>query len=204
MTAASVTTLTCANGVNFDLLNPSVDDVDFAFICEHLAKATRYCGATPGSVYSVAQHSSNGTKAILRTTRDRLLAAYFLCHDHHEALLGDDTTPKKRALSAIMQGFGVLGPAIAQSFDLLTDQIDAVIHARAGLPWPPTPEMQAAIKHWDRVMLATEWRDLMPFAPPYDFGVAADPLPIVPHAHWTDAANEMLALCINLLPNKAT
>jgi hypothetical protein len=98
----------------------------------------------------------------------------------------------------------VLGPAISQAFDLLTDQIDAVIHKRAGLPWPPTPEMAAAVKHWDRVMLASEWRDLMPFDAPYDFGVEPNPMPIVPHNSWVDAANEMLALCINLLPAKAT
>ena len=201
---APATTLTCANGRNIDLLNPSIDDVDFAVICEHLAKATRYCGATPGRVFGVAQHSSNGATAILRATGDRRLAAYFLCHDMHEGLLGDDTTPKKRALSAIMRRFGVLAPVIAQAFDLLTDQIDAAIHTRAGLPWPPTPEMQAAIKHWDRVMLASEWRDLMPFPAPYDFGVEPDSAPIVPHTDWVDAANEMHALCINLLPNKAT
>ncbi|QDW39013.1 hypothetical protein FFI89_018790 [Bradyrhizobium sp. KBS0727] len=40
MTPASQTTLTCADGRNFDLLNPDVDDVSFRVICEHLAKAT--------------------------------------------------------------------------------------------------------------------------------------------------------------------
>ncbi len=58
MTAPSTTTLTLANGVNFDLLNPVAADVSFEVICEHLAKANRYCGATPGAVYSVAQHCS--------------------------------------------------------------------------------------------------------------------------------------------------
>lgn len=200
MTAASTTTLTLANGVNFDLLNPSADDVSFPVICEHLAKANRYCGATPGSVYSVAQHSVLCAQAALLSTGNRELAGYLLCHDMHEAFLGDDTTPKKRALAAIMARFGVLASAIAESFDALTDGIDAVIHERAGLAWPPSAEMQQRIKAWDRVLLATEWRDLMRFPQPYEFGKEPISDVVVPHATWRLAAIEMLGLCQSLLP----
>lgn len=200
MTEASLTTLTCADGRNFDLLNPRAEDVSFAVICEHLAKANRYCGATAGLTYSVAQHSVLCAQAALAATGNRELAAYLLCHDMHEAYLGDDTTPKKRALTAIMGNFGVLASAIADSFAMLTDRIDAAIHERAGLAWPPSPEMQAAIKHWDRVLLATEWRDLMVWEPPYDFGHAPLPDLVIPHLDWQDAATEMAALCASLLP----
>lgn len=200
MTVPSTTTLTLADGVNFDLLNPRAEDVSFAVICEHLAKANRYCGATPGLAYSVAQHSVLCAKAALAATGDRELAAYLLCHDMHEAFLGDDTTPKKRALTAIMSRFGILSSAIGDAFGRLTYQLDVVIHQRAGLAWPPSPELKAGIKYWDRVLLATEWRDLMPFKPPYGFGVPTIVDAIVPHAHWCAAEIEMREHCVWLLP----
>lgn len=139
--AATCGGATCADGGNFDLLNPRVEDVSFAVICEHLAKANRYCGATPGKAYSVAQHSVLCAKASLVATGDHILAAYCLCHDMHEAFLGDDTTPKKRALAAIIGGFGVLASAVNDAFAALTDRIDTIIHARAGLARPPSPDM---------------------------------------------------------------
>jgi hypothetical protein len=200
MTPPSTTTLTCADGGNFDLLNPQVEDVSFAVICEHLAKANRYCGATPGTAYSVAQHSVLCAKAAMVATGDRELAAYLLCHDMHEAYLGDDTTPKKRALAAIIGGFGVLASAVNDAFATLTDRIDTIIHARAGLAWRPSPDMKVAIHHWDRVLLATEWRDLMRFPKPYDFGALPFPDAVEPHAHWQAAAHEMHTLCATLLP----
>ena len=133
-------------------------------------------------------------------TGDRELAAYLLCHDMHEAYLGDDTTPKKRALSAIMSKFGVLASTISESFELLTNRIDTVIHDRAGLQWPPPSNLENEIHKWDRVLLATEWRDLMPFPQPYAFGQAAIPDKVLPHANWQTAAGEMLELCTSLLP----
>jgi hypothetical protein len=203
MTSASTTTLNCVDGRYFDLLNPDADSVSFEVICEHLAKANRYCGATPGIVYSVAQHSVLCAKAALLATGDRTLAAYLLCHDMHEAYLGDDTTPKKRALAAIMGRFGVLASAISEAFGTLTDRIDVAIHHRAGLAWPPTAEMAAAIHKWDRVLLASEWRDLMGSPPPYQFEHQPMSDCVVPHAHWRDSANEMYALCTILLPRGA-
>jgi hypothetical protein len=204
MTPASTTTLTCADGRNFDLLNPQVEDISFLVICEHLAKANRYAGATPGRVYSVAQHSSLCAKAALITTGNYEVAGYLLCHDMHEAYLGDDVTPKKRALAAIMQRFGVLHGAIAQAFDMLTDRIDRAIHAAAGLAWPPTPEIAEQIHRIDRMMLATEWRDLMrndlPIPQPYPFPEPPLPDEVVPHEHWQTSAREMFSLCRSLLP----
>lgn len=200
MTLPSTTTLTLADGTNFDLLNPDPADICFAVICEHLAKANRYSGATPGLAYSVAQHSVLCAKAALVSTGDRMIGAYLLCHDMHEAYLGDDTTPKKRALAAIMGRFGVLAPSVAQAFADLTDRIDIAIHERAGLAWPPTESVRAQIHHWDRVLLATEWRDLMRCPPPYDFGVAPLPDVVRPHRDWLAAASEMMALCVSLLP----
>lgn len=198
MSAAPITSLTCADGAMVDLLNPQIADVKFPVICEHLAKANRYCGATAGLAYSVAQHSVLCAQSALSATSDRELAAYLLCHDMHEAWLGDDTTPKKRALSAIIASFGLLSSAIGDAFSLLTDRVDAVIHAKAGLQWPPSKEMAAEIHRWDRILLATEWRDLMKHPAPYDFGYEPLRSQITPWG-WRSAAQSMLSQCDVLL-----
>lgn len=190
-----LTILTTCSGKFVDLLAPAAVDIDFAAIAEHLAKANRFCGATPDCAYSVAEHS---TRAAMAAQEDA--APYLLCHDMHEAFLGDDTTPKKRALTAICGRFGVLAGTIECAFAELTERFDAAIHEAAGLAWPPPPEIAAAVKYWDRVMLATEWRDLMRCAPPYDLGVAPLKRSIVPHARWRIAGAEFLDVCMELLP----
>lgn len=194
------TSLTTSAGRMIDLLRPQPADIDFNVIAEHLAKANRYCGATPNLVYSVAEHSCRCAEAVLRATGDRTLAAYLLCHDMHEAYLGDDTTPKKRALEAIMSEFGILAPKVQEAFANLTYRLDLAIHVAAGLRWPASVEIQKQIHHYDRVLLATEWRDLMHCDPPYDFGV--DPIPerISPAGSWITPVRQMQRMCRDLLP----
>lgn len=193
------TSLTTCTGKMIDLLDPKAGDIDFAVIAEHLSKANRYCGATRGIVYSVAEHSVRCADAAL-LKGDGNLAAYLLCHDMHEAFLGDDTTPKKRALAHIAETqFGALAGHIRQSFDALTDRLDVAIHEAAGLSWPPNSGLQAAIKRFDTIMLATEWRDLMQCELPYDFGVPPLPHPIAPMS-WQAAEQAFLDRCRALLP----
>lgn len=194
------TILTMSNGKGIDLLNPKVTDIDFLVIAEHLAKDNRYCGATKGLVYSVAEHSVRCADAALRSTNDAELAAYLLCHDMHEAYLGDDTTPKKRAIGAVAeQQFGVLAADILKSFDHLTHRFDVAIHEAAGLSWPPRGEIQKQIKHWDKCLLATEWVFLMRCPPPHAFDVPPLADPIDP-MDWQDAAHEFYQRCAALLP----
>jgi N6-adenosine-specific RNA methylase IME4 len=109
---------------------------------------------------------------------------YLLLHDWSEHLFGDDTTPKKRALSAIATSFGILSGEIERAFAMLTERADAVIHARLGLAWPAPPSIAERVHYWDRVMLATEWRDLMRCPPPYDFGVTPIGRRITPTLDW--------------------
>lgn len=156
------TTLTLANGRGIDLLDPQPSDIDWAAFAEQLAKENRYNGATPGVGYSVAEHMVRGVDAILQATGDRTLAAYFSLHDVHEAVLKDDTTPKKCALAELAhEKFGILSADIMRAFDALTDRHDAVIHEAAGLAWPMTDALRAGVKRWDLVMFVTEWRDVM-------------------------------------------
>lgn len=180
------TSLTLCTGKMIDLLDPRASDIDFRVIAEHLSKANRYCGATPGNTYSVAEHSVRCADAALRATGDATLAAYLLCHDMHEAFLGDDTTPKKRALEAIAAQFGVLADHVKNAFDGLVFSIDCAVHERAGLIWPMPENYVQAVKRWDLILLATEWRDLMRCDPPYDFKAQALPETIHPMP-WQDA-----------------
>jgi 5'-deoxynucleotidase YfbR-like HD superfamily hydrolase len=194
------TILTMCNGRNVDLLKPAVADIDFHVLAEHLAKINRYNGATPGITYSVAEHSVRGCDIILRNHHDGILAAYFLCHDMHEAFLGDDTTPKKRTLAAIgMQSFGMLADQIEQAFQAQVNSFDLVIHQAAGLDWPMRSDLAAAVKRYDTIMLATEWRDLMKCPPPYDFGAEPIASEIIPW-DWRAACAEFINRCDALLP----
>jgi 5'-deoxynucleotidase YfbR-like HD superfamily hydrolase len=188
------TVLTLANGRNIDLLNPQADDYrDLNWAAEHLAKENRYNGATPGVCYSVAQHTTECCLTAMAQTGDKTLAAYLSLHDVHEAVLKDDTTPKKRTFAALAEyKFGVLANEVMDAFDDLTNRHDKAIHEAAGLPWPPTDEMVRAIKHYDRVMLVTEWRDLMGGYPLPNAQAYADVAPlnrtIVPHNRWQSSA----------------
>ncbi len=188
------TVLTLANGANIDLLNPQVSDfADLDWAAEHLAKENRFNGATPGVVYSVAQHQVECVDAAWMATQDPLLCAYLSLHDVHESLFKDDTTPKKRAFAALAEAkFGVLATEIMAVFDELTARTDAAVHAAAGLVWPPAPKMQAAIKRFDRILLVSEWRDLMGGYPLPDAESYADVerlhYAIKPVENWQTAA----------------
>jgi hypothetical protein len=160
MTASTI--LTMANGKGVDLLNVRVEDIDFRAIAEQLGKEKRFNGATPQCEYSVGQHSVLGTEQIIRDGGTDLDAAYFLLHDAKEFIWKDDTTPKKRALAyRISQRCGVLAEDILKIINGVEDDIDAVIHEAAGLPYPLAPEHARIVKLYDLRMFVTEWRDLM-------------------------------------------
>jgi hypothetical protein len=154
-TTLTSTRLTVASGRDIDLLDVRAADFeDFAWVAEHLAKLARFNGATPEVFYSVAQHCVVGATIILQHGYDEELAAYFLLHDVHEALLGDRPTPLKNAARA-------LAGRAPEELELEA-RIDPPAHQAAGLAWPPQPSSRELIKHYDLVMLVTELRDLMP------------------------------------------
>lgn len=200
------TVLTLADGRNVDLLNPQMSDfqpLDWA--AEHLAKENRYNGATPGETYSVAQHLVECARVAFNATHDHELVGYLLLHDVHEALFKDDTTPKKRALASIAEEkFGTLASVVLAAFNELTDRCDRAVHEAAGLAWPPSPWIADGIKHWDRVLLVTEWRDLMggvplPNAEAYaDVRAAAHT--IVAYERWETSRDLLLHMWRKFLP----
>jgi hypothetical protein len=202
MTAATILTLCNGNGI--DLTAPRAEDIDFAVIAEQLAKEKRYNGATPGIEYSVAQHSVIGADAAFWEAHDTELCGYFLLHDAKEAFIKDDTTPKKRAIASIAtENFGILASQIFNTFEILEDRFDVAIHEAAGLAWPPTPAMAAAIKAYDLSMFVTEWRDLMRAVPHPNWdeyrNVSALPQTIQPWG-WQHASKAFQGRCSLYLP----
>jgi len=192
--------LTTSRGRSIDLIAPKPADIDFADVAEHLAKCNRYVGATYGQTYSVAEHLARGADLVLAQTKDAALAAYFLCHDMHEAYLGDDVTPKKRALAAIaIENYGEAGHLVYKLHELLAYRLDVAIHAAAGLYFPLPALTQKAVKHYDEVLLATEWRDLMCVPPPFP---AVEPAAIeIDPWGWEFAQHELANRMRALLPS---
>lgn len=164
----SETILILANGAAVDLLDPFFNPRDLDALAEQIAKEKRFNGATAGVEYSVAEHLCLGTDQMLASDDPDIRAAapYFLVHDLHEAVWKDDTTPKKRAIGAIAQShFGVLAEHIVEAFELAVYRLDAVLHEACGLRWPMPAALAPIVKHYDRMMLATEWKAFMGGAP---------------------------------------
>lgn len=155
-----------ASGRAFELLSPSPVMVDPGDLAEALGKLARYTGHTLGAPYSVAQHSV----VVAEQLAEPLPRLYALLHDAHEAYLGDWSTPLKHALAL------ALGARAAEALARLTDAIDAAVHRRFGLAWPPPDSIAEAVKAADRVALATEVRDLL--APPPRIWDGAMPKPL--------------------------
>jgi hypothetical protein len=194
------TILTTASGRSIDLIAPRPADIDFADVAQHLAKCNRYVGATAHRAYSVAEHLVRAADLALAETKDATLAAYVLCHDMHEAYLGDDVTPKKRALAAIaIENYGQAGELVYKLHELLAYRLDVAIHAAAGLFFPLPSLTQKTVKHYDETLLATEWRELMCVPPPFP-AVAAAAIEIECWG-WATAADALLMRCRVLLPS---
>lgn len=154
--------------------------------------------------YSVASHLCACVDAALAIYGDRKVAAYVSLHDVHEALLKDDTTPKKHAIAAVAEArFGVLARQILDVFDELTERHDRALHEAVGLSWPPTLEMAAAIKRIDRILLITEWRDLMGGVPLPNADAYADIEPLrvtIAPLSWRAGAEGLKRRWAQLLP----
>lgn len=125
------------SGKHFDLIDPQPDMIDLLDIAHALANCCRYAGHSR-AYYSVAQHSVLASQIV---SEDFALEA--LLHDASEAYIGDVTRPLKHLLP---------------DYRAIEQKIEAAIRSACGLPDKQSDEVTFA----DRVMLATERRDLMP------------------------------------------
>ena len=77
-------------------------------------------------------------------------------------------------------------------------------HEAAGVAWPPSSELQKAMKHYDLTLFVTEWRDLMgnqahPNWEPYK-DIKPLKCEIIPAIAWQKAYAEFCCKCFELLP----
>ena len=150
------------DGHAVSLVEPDLSEVTIYELAHSLARINRFTGHTRGPIpYTVAQHS------VLVAQHCSPKAAYAgLCHDLHESLCGDITSPVKRALANEARYDGVhevevrLMRAVMSRFDV-----------------PLTDEIAANVYREDMRALVTERRDLMGNvqAWPWDVDEAAYP-----------------------------
>lgn len=177
---------TCSGRV-WSLLEPAPEQVWWPDIAEHLAKINRFLGATPGTVYSVAQHC-----CLVADILPTELRAYGLLHDAPEAFIADIPTPAKQALNLL---------GADHALWRLDDLQAQAIHTAADLPYPLSVADHGTVKKADLILLATERRDLqaecvapwaMPLPPPLNRR-------ITPWA-WPKAADEWLSRLYRWVP----
>jgi hypothetical protein len=185
-----------AAGRRFDLLCPSLEQVDLQTIAAATAKLCRWTGHI-SQFYSVASHSVAVARICAIDAKP-----YALLHDSAEAYLGDVSTPLKHAMRA-------LSPAALAAYDQITEVVERAIHLAFGLQWPVPSEIHAEIKRADLVMLATEYRDLIPGGSPALDVPATLPPPdeafLFPDYDWQGAMHHFLDIAwqyheVGLLP----
>ena len=173
-----MTWIQTANGRAVDLVAPKPESILAIDIAEHLAKLPRYNGATPGAVYSVAQHSCYAADIVFARTQDRLFAADALLHDAHEYVIGDDPSPKKRAL--IELGRELYGDAFAEQMktvmQVMRRRVDEAIYSAFGMKFDLSAARAASVHRVDVELLETEKRDLMAPEPQPWFQTGVAPL----------------------------
>lgn len=100
-----------AGGVTVDLLEPDYSNIPSYVFYEALAYTNRFNGNAKG--YSVLQHECHVYDYLRNMGASRSVCRAGLVHDHHEAVIGDITTPVKLALqelspTVLMASVGVL------------------------------------------------------------------------------------------------
>jgi uncharacterized protein len=204
MTKAWMQTLT---GRALAMANPSPRDIDLLTdVPEGLARITRYNGAVPAGLYSVAQHCVIVADAILDERGDAELAAHGLLHDAHEFMWGDITTPQLDGLAEIAAESYPDIPAdaiIRGAINVAKRRADLAIYAAAGMPLP-SPHQVRVVKAYDLRALVTErnhmlspsvksWGAVVERAEPLRMRGSIRPWPI---AQAADAFRErLLQLC---------
>lgn len=172
------------SGAAIDLLDPDPTTIVLADLAYALAHLNRYTGHT--GAYSVAQHSVLVARALRDEGHTEGVQRAGLMHDAHEAIVGDVSSPVKRALVAIVRD--------VDPWHELERRAARAVASRFGLP----RDLPQAVKIMDLRMLLAEARDLLA-PPPRPWGIDVEPWPIR-IARWQalDARDVFLDECSRL------
>ncbi len=142
-------------------LDPQVDEIDIQDIAHALSNQCRFSGHV-SDFYSVAQHSVLVAEQIAEAGYDDQWALWGLLHDASEAYLVDLPKPLKMA------------PGFGEFYRLAEQNLMIAVCFKFGLP-PDEPDI---VRHFDKVLVCTEARDLMgrDGAPWYDVPMLPDPI----------------------------
>ncbi len=139
-------------GHHLDLYRPDPEKIEIEDIAVGLSRECRFAGQTR-AFYSVAQHSVLASRIV-----PEAFALEALLHDATEAFIRDLPYPLKTLLP---------------EYRRIERGLDLAIRLRFGLPETPSREVHLA----DRILLATEKRDLMPVDPtPWNILEGIEPL----------------------------
>lgn len=125
------------NGKRVHPFSPNTDEILIEDVAHSLSQQCRFLGHTR-SLYTVAQHSVLVSEMVPRGD-----ALWGLLHDASEAYMGDLPAPIKRDRRM-------------QFYRIAEDHLLACIVQKFGLP----PEMPESVKRADKILLATEFRDV--------------------------------------------
>ena len=125
------------NGRHVHPLSPSQDEIDIGDVAHSLSQQCRFLGHTD-TLYTVAQHCVLVSEMVPPTD-----ALWGLLHDASEAYLGDLPAPVKR------------DPQM-EFYRIAEDRLLICIAQKFGL----APEMPLSVTRADKILLATEFRDV--------------------------------------------
>lgn len=138
----------------FDFLNPKPEDICIEDIAHALACINRFRGHTR-IPYSVAEHCVRASYVPIGNPLDNLL------HDAAEAYIGDVPTPQKQNMGWDLQStWGYI-----KKYQHVEASIIVTIYNGLGLDCTTPRDTHQA----DKIMLATEIRDIMPAGHDYTF-----------------------------------
>lgn len=161
-----------ANGGVVHLSKPEPAEIDIKDIAEALAKISRFNGHTQ-KFYSVAQHS-----CLVADILPLAAKPYGLLQDAHKAYAGELITPM-RALLIAEAGYDI--------WARLCDDIQKAVHQSVGLTWPPHPTLAKLVQEADRIILATERRDILADGPSWQMPLPAPDKQVIRPWTWVES-----------------
>lgn len=135
----------------FDLINPSPEDVDWLVIASSLGKLCRFAGHTQ-SHYSVAEHSFRLAIAVELAGGNEAAQLQALLHDAHEAYTGDITRPMRSAIEAVSH------EAIT-AIETIEARVAEVIFQKAdctAIPFEIVSRLDGELGEYERVLYVTQ------------------------------------------------